>query len=110
MAIALMKSAGSMDPEVAAAYPRFVAYRPKWLKNFNSSVDLAAAVCVALASGCVKNSMRGYLDCEHDLEAFTTEDAEKEIMGGNLHTLEVRFLGGLPNDGGSSANLFTFKE
>ncbi|KUJ11590.1 NAD(P)-binding protein [Mollisia scopiformis] len=101
----------SMDPEVASAYPKFVANRPKWLKNFNTSVDLAAAVCVALASGRVKNSMRGrYLDCEHDLEAFTTEDAEKEIMGGNLHTLEVRFLGGLPNDGGSSANLFTFEE
>jgi hypothetical protein len=106
-----MKPAGSMDPEVAAAYPKFVANRPKWVKNFNTSVDLAAAVCVALASGRVKNSMRGrYLDCEHDLEAFTTDDAQKEILAGNLHTLEVRFLGGLPNDGGSSSNLFTFKE
>jgi hypothetical protein len=100
-----------MDPEVTAAYPKFVANRPKWVKNFNTSVDLAAAVCVALASGRVKTSMRGrYLDCEHDLEAFTTDDAQKEILAGNLHTLEVRFLGGLPNDGGSSSNLFTFKE
>lgn len=100
-----------MEPEVAAAYPKFVVNRPKSVKNFNTSVDLAAAVCVALATGRVKNSMQGrYLDCEHDLEAFTTENAEKEVLRGNLHTLEVRFLGGLPNDGGSSSNLFTFKE
>lgn len=100
-----------MDPAVASAYPEFAANRPKWLKNFNTAVDLAAAVCVFLATGRVKNSMKGrYLDCEHDMEAFTGENAEREILSGNLHTLEVRFLGGLPNDGGSSANLFKFGE
>lgn len=100
-----------MHPDVAAAYPELAANRPKWLENFNTAVDLAAAVCVFLATGRVGNSMKGrYLDCEHDMEAFTGEEAEREIVGGNLHTLEVQFLGGLPNDGGSSANLFKFDE
>lgn len=100
-----------MDPAVAAAYPEFAANRPKWVENFNTAVDLAGAVCVFLATGRVGNSMRGrYLDCEHDMEAFMREGAEQEILSGNLHTLEVRFLGGLPNDGGSSSNLFRFEE
>ncbi|KAK1763261.1 NAD(P)-binding protein [Phialemonium atrogriseum] len=101
----------TMDPAVAAAYPEFAANRPKWVENFNTAVDLAGAVCVFLATGRVGNSMRGrYLDCEHDMEAFMREGAEQEILSGNLHTLEVRFLGGLPNDGGSSSNLFRFEE
>ena len=98
-----------MDPEVAKAYPELAANRPKWVKNFNTSMNLAAAVSVFLATGRVKDTLKGrYIDCEHDLEAFTDPEAAKEIISQNLHTLEVRFLGGLPNDGGSSANIFKF--
>jgi len=99
----------SMDPEVAEAYPQLAANRPKWVKNFNTSLDLAAAVCVLLATGRARKILKGrYIDCEHDFEALTTPEAAEEIVGGNLHTLEVRFLGGLSNDGGSSANIFKF--
>lgn len=98
-----------MDPKVAEAYPELAANRPKWVKNFRTSIDLCAAVCVFVATGKVKNSLRGrYIDCEHDMEAFLDPEAAKEISERDLHILRVDFLGGLQNDGGSSSNVFRF--
>ncbi|EXJ80941.1 hypothetical protein A1O3_07229 [Capronia epimyces CBS 606.96] len=99
----------TMDPVVAEEYPHLATDRPKWLKNFRTSVDLCAAVCVFLATGRVKDSLRGrYIDCEHDLEAFLSPEAAAEIGKNNLHILKVDFLWGLPNDGGTSAGAFRF--
>ncbi|KAK5322024.1 hypothetical protein LTR93_006262 [Exophiala xenobiotica] len=100
----------SMDPVVAEAYPHLATNRPKWLKNYRTAVDLCGAVCVFLATGGVKDSLRGrYIDCEHDLEPFLSPEAAKEITENDLHVLKVDFLGGLPNDGGTSAGAFSFE-
>ena len=96
-----------MDPVVAEAYPQLATSRPKWLKNYRTALDLCAAVCVFVATGRVKDALRGrYIDCEHDLEAFLSPEAAKEITENDLHILKVDFLGGLPNDGGTSAGTF----
>jgi len=98
-----------MDPTVAKHYPELAANRPKWVRNFHTSVALCGATCVFLATGAVKNALRGrYIDCEHDMQAFTDQAAADEIVTKDLHTLRVAFLGGLANDGGSSSDVFKF--
>ena len=98
-----------MDPTVAEQYPQFAANRPRWVENFKSSVELCAATCVFVATGAVKAALKGrYFDSEHDMQAFVDPAAQEEILSKDLHTLRVSFLGGLPNDGGSSSDVFNF--
>ena len=98
-----------MDPIVEKQYPQFAANRPRWVNNFKTSVELCGATCVFLATGAAKAALRGrYVDCEHDMEAFTNPAAQHEIVSKDLHTLRVSFLGGLLNDGGSSSDVFNF--
>ncbi len=79
------------------------------MKNFKSSVELCGATCVFLATGAAKVALKGrYIDCEHDMQAFVNPMAQEEILSKGLHTLRVSFLGGLPNDGGSSSDVFNF--
>jgi len=79
------------------------------LGTLDTSVELCGATCVFLATGAVKQALKGrFVDCEHDMEAFTKQDAVEEIIKNDLHTLRVSFLGGLLNDGGSSTEVFKF--
>lgn len=101
---------GPMDPEVAKRYPQLAENRPKWIQNaFKTQPALCAATCVFLATGKAAGALKGrYIDCEHDMEAFVSLRARDEIVNQDLHTLRVGFLGGLPNDGGSSKAAFKF--
>lgn len=58
-------------------------------------------VSVALATGIGKEILRGrYLDCDQDLEDIIRQgDVLKSDP--QLNSLNVSFLGGLPNDGGT---------
>jgi len=56
--------------------------------------------CVALATGIAKDVLRGrYLDCEQDLGDIL-EQRELLRKDESFYNLGVKFLGGLPNDGG----------
>jgi hypothetical protein len=101
------QQSGPLDPVIAEAYPQLVNGRAQKLNNYRTAVDLCGAVCVFVATGRVKDSLKGrYIDCEHDLEAFLSPEAAKDIMENNLHVLKTDFLGGLANDGGTSAAAF----
>lgn len=71
------------------------------LNGMKDSAHLSGMVSVALASGIAKRVLRGrYFDIQQDLEDVV---AQVEAIENNpdLYSLHMRFLGGLPNDGGT---------
>ena len=75
-----------------------------WLPSFKTSRFLCGATCVYIASGKAKALKGRYFDCEQNIEHVVAA-GRSEIVGSDLYSLEVGFLGGLPNDGGTSNNL-----
>ncbi|KAI1849972.1 hypothetical protein JX265_003345 [Neoarthrinium moseri] len=71
------------------------------LDHFKDSPYLTGMASVALATGIAKNILRGkYFDVEQDLEDVISQASEFEADP-ELYTLHTKFLGGLPNDGGT---------
>jgi hypothetical protein len=69
--------------------------------TFRTSLDVPAQTCVYIATGKAKRALKGkYFDCEQDIQ--TVVDNVSEIERDDLYELKVQFLGGLPNDGGTS--------
>ena len=90
-----------LDPDVAAEFPDFAAVFEDFQKNFRTSLDVPGQTCVYIATGKAKRALSGkYFDCEQDIQ--TVVDNAAEIEKNNLYELKVEFLGGLPNDGGTS--------
>jgi hypothetical protein len=75
-----------------------------WLPSFKTSRFLCGATCVYIASGKAKALKGRYFDCEQNIEQVVAA-GRSEIVGSDLYSLKVEFLGGLPNDGGTSNNL-----
>ena len=90
-----------MDKDVVDEFPGIAEVFEEFQKNFRTSLDVPGQTCVYLATGKGKHVLKGkYFDCEQDIQ--TVVDHADEIEKENLYELEVRFLGGLPNDGGTS--------
>lgn len=71
-----------------------------WLDMYIDSPYLNGMVCVALASGVAKDSLRGkYFDVNQDLEDVVSQAAALKADP-ELYSLHTTFVGGLPNDGG----------
>jgi hypothetical protein len=90
-----------LDPDVAAEFPGIAAVFEDFQKTFRTSLDVPGQTCVYIATGKAKHALKGkYFDCEQDIQ--TVVDNATEIEKNNLYELKVEFLGGLPNDGGTS--------
>jgi len=90
-----------LDKDVAEEFPSIAAGFEDFQKTFCVSLDIPGQTCVYLASGKGKHALKGkYFDCEQDIQ--TVVDHTAEIQKEGLYELEVRFLGGLPNDGGTA--------
>lgn len=71
------------------------------LDSMKDSAHLSGMVSVALATGVAKRALKGrYFDVQQDLEDVVAQAAAIE-MDPELYGLHTRFLGGLPNDGGT---------
>ena len=82
-------------------FPGIAAIFDGFQKTFKTSLDVPGQTCVYLATGKAKGALKGkYFDCEQDIS--TVVDNADEIGREDLYELKVQFLGGLPNDGGSS--------
>ena len=91
----------SLDKDVAEEFPSIADVFEEFQKAFRTSLDVPGQTCVYLATGKGKRALKGkYFDCEQNIQ--TVVDHAAEIEKENLYELEVRFLGGLPNDGGTS--------
>lgn len=90
-----------MDKDVADEFPSIAEVFEEFQKTFRTSLDVPGQTCVYLAAGKGKHALKGkYFDCEQDIQ--TVVDHAAEIKKEDLYELQVRFLGGLPNDGGTS--------
>ena len=88
----------AIPDDVAAKYPEKVKMRDDWLPKFVTSRFLCGATCVYIASGKAKVLKGRYFDCEQDIGQVVA--GGQEVQDDDLYTLRVKFLGGLPNDGG----------
>jgi hypothetical protein len=68
----------------------------------NQSISLRRDVYIA--SGKAIAAKGRYFDCEQNM-AQVVAAGRSEIVGSELYSLKVEFLGGLPNNGGTSNNL-----
>jgi hypothetical protein len=90
-----------LDLDVAAEFPGIATVFEEFQKTFRTSLDVPGQTCVYIATGKAKNALRGrYFDCEQNIQ--TVVDHADEIQKYDLYNLKVEFLGGLPNDGGTS--------
>lgn len=89
---------GAIPPDVAEVYPERVKARNQILPKMIVSRFLCGATCVYIASGKAKVLKGRYFDCEQDIGYVVSHP--EEIVEEDLYRLGVRFLGGLPNDGG----------
>jgi hypothetical protein len=82
-------------------YSHLLAGMAKTLENFKDSPYLSGMASVALATGIAKDCLNGrYFDVQQDLEDVITQArALKDHR--DLYKLQVAFLGGLRNDGGT---------
>jgi hypothetical protein len=86
---------------VAAEFPSIAAVFEDFQKTFRTSLDVPGQTCVYLATGKAKQALKGkYFDCEQNIQ--TVVDHAADIEKDELYELKVEFLGGLPNDGGTS--------
>jgi hypothetical protein len=68
-----------------------------WLDIYRDSPHLNGMVCVALAAGVAKNTLRGkYFDVGQDLEDVISQP-EALKADPELYSLHTNFLGGLSN-------------
>jgi hypothetical protein len=87
--------------EIMGQYPHIQEGMARMLENFKDSPYLSGMVSVALATGIAKDCLNGrYFDVEQDLEHVITQAAALKANP-DLYRLQVAFLGGLPNDGGT---------
>ena len=90
-----------LDKDVAEEFPSIAQGFEDFQKTFCVSLDVPGQTCVYIASGKAKHALKGkYFDCEQNIQ--TVVDHAAEIQKDGLYELEVRFLGGLPNDGGTA--------
>jgi hypothetical protein len=90
-----------LDKDVAEEFPGIAAVFEDFQKTFRTSLDVPGQTCVYIATGKAKNALKGkYFDCEQNIQ--TVVDNAAEIREHDLYELKVEFLGGLPNDGGTS--------
>ena len=90
-----------LDKDVAEEFPGVASVFEEFQKTFKTSLDVPGQTCVYIATGKAKNVLKGkYFDCEQNIQ--TVVDNASEIAEHNLYELKVEFLGGLPNDGGTS--------
>lgn len=89
-----------IDSDVAELYPDIVEAYAKFADNFRCKPALCGQTCVFLAAGKGKVLKGKYFDCEQDV-GYVASMAE-EIQSKSLYELNVQFLGGLPNDGGTA--------
>ncbi|SCN83851.1 uncharacterized protein FFB20_07062 [Fusarium fujikuroi] len=95
-----MTSAAHLD-EIMGQYPHVLKRMAQVLEGFKDSPYLSGMVSVALATGIAKDCLNGrYFDVQQDLEHVITQ-AQALKANPDLYTLQVGFLGGLPNDGGT---------
>ncbi|KAF5619611.1 Dehydrogenase reductase SDR family member 7B [Fusarium sp. NRRL 25303] len=95
-----MTSAAHLD-EIMGQYPHVLKIMAQVLEGFKDSPYLSGMVSVALATGIAKDCLNGrYFDVQQDLEHVITQ-AQALKSNPDLYTLQVGFLGGLPNDGGT---------
>lgn len=94
-----MTSAG--PPPEMKQYPHVLKGMGKVLENFKDSPYLSGMVSVALATGVAKDCLKGkFFDVQQDLEDVISQ-ARALKDNPDLYKLQVAFLGGLPNDGGT---------
>ncbi|KAI1036156.1 hypothetical protein LB504_011380 [Fusarium proliferatum] len=87
--------------EIMGQYPHVLKVMAQVLEGFKDSPYLSGMVSVALATGIAKDCLNGrYFDVQQDLEHVITQ-AQALKANPDLYTLQVGFLGGLPNDGGT---------
>ena len=86
------------SPESLQSLPPAVAEKMTgWLDMYNDSPYLNGMVCVALATGVGKDSLRGkYFDVGQDLEDVVSEGAAIRANP-ELYALHTTFLGELSN-------------
>ena len=90
-----------LDQDVAADFPGIAAIFEKFQETFKTSLDVPGQTCVYLAAGKAKHVLKGkYFDCEQNIQ--TVVDHASDVAKEDLYELKVQFLGGLPNDGGTS--------
>jgi hypothetical protein len=90
-----------LDKDVAEEFPSIAAVFESFQDSFKTSTEVCGQTCVYLATGKAKHVLKGkYFDCEQNIQ--TVVDHAAEVKEKDLYDLKVEFLGGLPNDGGTS--------
>jgi len=90
-----------LTQDVIDEFPGVAEIFEEFQKTFRTSLDVPAQTCVYIATGKAKDALKGkYFDCEQNIQ--TVVDHADEIKEKDLYELKVEFLGGLPNDGGTS--------
>jgi len=90
-----------LSQDVVDEFPGIADIFENFQKTFRTSLDVPGQTCVYIATGKAKHALKGkYFDCEQNIQ--TVVDHADEIKSHDLYELKVEFLGGLPNDGGTS--------
>lgn len=89
-----------LTQDVVDEFPGVADIFEQFQKTFRTSLDVPGQTCVYIATGKAKALKGKYFDCEQDIQ--TVVDNVDEIKKNDLYELKVEFLGGLPNDGGTS--------
>ncbi|KAF4342272.1 Dehydrogenase reductase SDR family member 7B [Fusarium beomiforme] len=87
--------------EIMGQYSTLLKEMAKVLENFKDSPYLSGMVSVALATGIAKDCLNGrYFDVQQDLEDVIAQASALKAHS-DLYRMQVAFLGGLPNNGGT---------